>query len=102
MSTTNSGVAEIILGQIGGARRVRMMLGVKKFYKDDNGNTLVFDFKGSEKADRVRIAYNALDLYDVQFFTTERTLTKAGEFNNVACDELVGIFEDFTEMFLTF
>lgn len=62
---TNQTIAAAILAQLGGNRLVAMT-GANGFLNLENG--LQFKFKGSKKANCVRITLEASDLYTVEFF----------------------------------
>ncbi len=111
--------AEIILEQIGGSRRLKMFVGAYDFLKDGE-NTLMFKFKGSRKANYLKITLNSMDLYDMEFMTlvklssknvmkwinlSEEELTKKMKknqktFDNIYFDQLMEIFEQHTGLFL--
>ncbi len=112
-------VAETILRQLGGKRLI-VMTGAYDFLRDGD-YTLMFKFKGSKKANFVKITLNSLDLYDVEFLkvsnltpkkalkwidlTNEEVTAKLQKnkktFNNVYCDQLIEIFESHTGLYLT-
>ena len=54
--------ANIIAQQLGGANRLKAMIGAKNFFHDNDGNTLRFTFKMCSKAKLVKITLNGLDL----------------------------------------
>ncbi len=102
-ATTNQDVLKTIINQLGGAGRLRAMVGVTQFIADGE-NKLCFQFKGSRKANRVHITLNSLDTYDVEFFKYNRKsfeCPQVGGFENVYGDQLVEIFERFTGLYLS-
>ena len=54
-----------IIKQLGGAGRIKAMVGACNF--GTNGNDVSFRFKGSKKANHIKITLNGMDLYDVEF-----------------------------------
>lgn len=100
--------ADIIAQQLGGQRKLKLMVGAKDFFSDDNGNTLVFNFKSS-KANYVRITLNSMDTYDVKFQkigrlnkkTFEVPVKDVAEYNGIYHDQLMDIFEEVTGLYLT-
>lgn len=61
--------ADIILQQLGGAGRLKAMIGVKQFMSDNGGKTLILSFpnRAKGKANYVKITLTNRDLYDVEF-----------------------------------
>lgn len=58
---------------------------------------LVFQFKGSRKANRVLIELRPSDTYAVVFYAGRGVkVRKVGEFESVYGDQLRGLFENFT------
>ena len=94
------GIANTIVRQIGG-RRFMAMTGVKKFIMNSQGGIEFKIGRNKSKANHVMINYNfGKDLYDVSFgkiragkYTTLETIEE------VYCDMLEDIFEDFTGLY---
>ena len=109
MQTVEMKPADIILQQLGGARRLAIMIGAKDFFSDDNGATLIFRFAMCETSNRIRIKLNGLDLYDVKFEKVGRLNRKtfnipvsvAAEFENVYAEDLKGLIERETGLYLS-
>ena len=59
-------IANTIIKQMGGSRRLSAMVGAKNFLALNAG--VRFDFKMNTKINRCEIALNDMDLYDVKFF----------------------------------
>lgn len=101
--------ADIILSQLGGSRRLNIMIGAKDFFSDDNGATLIFRFAMCKTANRMRITLNGSDLYDVKFEKVGRLnmktfnvpVTVAGEFSDVYAEDLKGLIESQTGLYLS-
>jgi hypothetical protein len=92
-------VAEEILRQLGG-NRFKAMTGAN-VYSDNGGNSLIVKFKGSPKANYMRIDYKAgKDLYDVKI-SKLRTgeLKTIFEADGIYCDQLTEIFERETGLY---
>lgn len=81
--------------------RLKAMVGADKMSYDNVG-TLRFKFKGSKVANWIKISLNSMDLYDVEFIKIHGTkMTIVKEFNNVYNDQLKGIFEKTTGLYLS-
>lgn len=93
-----------IIDQIGGAGRLQVMLGTKHIVCDDEAIT--FDFKGSRKMNRCKIAYcRASDLYSVEFLKyspKKLTFSKVQNFAGIYADQLRNLFESTTGLYLQF
>lgn len=108
---TETKPADITLQQLGGSRRLKLMIGAKDFLSDDNGNTLVFKFKKGplSPANYVRITLTPADLYDVEFkkigrlnkTTFEVPVETTDAFKGIGSDNLKDLFENTTGLFLT-
>tara|TARA_Y100000296_G_C5152956_1_gene247432 strand:+ start:788 stop:1120 length:333 start_codon:yes stop_codon:yes gene_type:complete len=103
---TTRKIADVTLQQLGGRGRLSAMIGAQHFYSDNDGATLIFQFKGSRKANAVKITLNSLDTYDVEFVKkgTKRTgylPTTVKEYGMVYADQLHSIFESFTGLYLS-
>lgn len=59
-------IAMTIINQMGGAGKLKAMLGVKTFGVIDGG--VVFQFKMNPKMNKCEIKLNGMDLYDMKFF----------------------------------
>ena len=94
-------VAATILQQLGGAWRLVMMTGAKDFV--DLGNGVRFRIgRNGERINTVAVTLTPLDTYDVEFsWTTVRGSTPKASFTNIYCDQLVGLFERTTGLYLT-
>lgn len=97
----NPEIAQIIGQQMGGLGRLKMFVGGHNFC--DHGNGLSFKFKGSKVANYMKVTLTPLDEYDVEFgkiWGSKYTVKK--ELKGVHFDQLVGIFEDTTKLYLSF
>ena len=100
VKSDNMRIAKTILQQLGGANKLKAMLGVKNFIAEKNG--LSFQFKGSKNANHILITLNGKDLYDVEFKKIRGMDFKTvGEFNDVYADQLKSVIEDFTKLRLS-
>lgn len=101
--------ADVILSQLGGAGRLKVMIGAREFYSENNGQTLYFKFAMCPKANVIKITLNGSDLYDVEFWKRGRLNTKtmtvpnakAGEFSDVYAEDLKEIIENYTGLYLS-
>jgi hypothetical protein len=93
----NKEIATTILQQIGG-NQFKAMTGAYNIFCIEKG--LAVAFKGCKTANRLEVKLDeAEDVYTMKFYkfsnrTLELNLVKT--FENVYCDELQSIFEDFT------
>ena len=67
MPQIENNVASIILEQLGGAGRLKAMIGAANFV--DHGDGLSFKFKGSRKANYVKVTLRADDTYLLELKT---------------------------------
>ena len=88
-------VGEKIIEQLGGKEELKEKIGASLFSLKNMGVT--FKFKGFIKADKVSITLNNLDLYDVIFYNENKIVE---EFNNVFVEDLVRLFEEYTNLHL--
>jgi hypothetical protein len=95
-------VASTILRQMGGIQRIAMMTGAVQFVTMNDG--VQFKFKGSRKANCVRVTLDPSDTYTVEFYRitkrgldvkTVKTLT------GCYCDMLKPLFEETTGLYLS-
>ena len=97
MNTEKEELAALILTYLSpqGLRGMRLMTAAGPFALEQNG--LSFRFKGSPKANHVRIILNSMDLFDVKLGKV-----KAGNYEviyegrNISCDVLGQTFRDQT------
>jgi len=88
-----------ILDQLGG--KMFIALTGAEGYRMERG--LLIKFKGSTKANYVRITVNGADLYIVEFFRVRGTSVKLiSEFNDMYCDQLQDLFEEQTGLYTHF
>jgi hypothetical protein len=101
---TANEIATTILQQLGGSRKLQMMIGLKQVISEPLGVTLVFPLPSHEGAvNRVRITLNGLDLYDMDFIRTRGTSQKVvKEFDNVYAEDLKSMFEKGTGLYIRF
>lgn len=98
-------VANEILRQIGGAGRLKAMIGAKNFTGDSQkDNYLGFHFQAPAKngSNYIKITLNDMDLYDVEFgkikkFTYEVVSTTEGAYN----EDLKRVIELETGLYLS-
>ena len=95
-------VAETILEQMGGIRRLRLMTGAHSFVADSN--MVMFGFKGSRAANKCRVTLLPNDTYKFEVFKiTKRGLSckTVAEHDEVYFDQLMDLFEAATGLYLT-
>lgn len=101
---TANEVATTILNQMGGMRRLKMMIGAKNFEVVSNGVLFSWPSKQPSTGNRVRITLDPSDTYTVEFSTVRGVaLAKAvKKYTDIYNDSLVDIFERQTGLFLHF
>lgn len=96
-----SDVATTILDQMGGWRKLRMMLGVKQFFNITNGVGFKWPSKQRSKGNYVEVKVNGLDLYDMTFFNVSiRGKKKVKEYRGLYDDMLANTFEKQTGYYI--
>ena len=97
---TDKSVAVEIIKQLGGAGKIMAMTGVKTFISESNA--VSFRFKGSKKANWVKIKLNAMDTYDIEFKKIRgMNFPTTASFDGVYNDQLKSIFESTTGLYLS-
>ena len=87
-----------------GVGRLKAMIGAKNFAQSGADNYVQFQFmRGAKnKANRIQIKLNSMDLYDVRFFNIRKCeVIERGTFNDVYGEDLKSIFEDATSLYLS-
>jgi hypothetical protein len=99
-----SAIANTIVQQLGGSRKLQMMIGLKQILTASNAVTLVFPKpKHRGAVNRVRITLNGLDLYDMEFIRTHgRSVKVVKEFNDVYAEDIKDRFEEGTGLYIRF
>ena len=69
-ASKTAGVAQTILKQMGGARRLKAMINASNFI--DGGKYLTFKFSMGRKKAFCKITLTSMDLYDMEIFTIRR------------------------------
>ena len=94
----SNNVAKEIIRQLGG-RRFQMFVGAKKFLIDKKA--LFFKIgNNSKKINGIKIYYNHLDLYDIEFLRVSKNGIKvAKKLKNIYADQLQEIFTRYTGMY---
>lgn len=100
---TDPTIAKTIIEQMGGAGKIRAMVGVKTFMVSEDG--VSFQFKGSRKMNCVRITLDPSDTYTMTLYKLmpkKMELKKIGEFDGLFWDQLKPVFERETGLYLSF
>lgn len=92
---------EILLSQLGGISRLRIMIGACNFLKVENG--ISFKFKLCKKANYCVIKYNeGKDLYDMEFLQIkEESVDSKKTITDLFGEDLKPVFEEFTGLYLS-
>ncbi len=89
-----------IIDALGGYGKLSAMIGANSF--GYSKNYTAFKFKGSKKANYVKITLNSKDLYDIEFKKIWGNKIKdVAEFKDVYVSDLKNIFENVTELYLS-
>ena len=91
-------VAGIIFEQLGGKEAIDFMIGLQNIVEFEDG--VQFDFETAMDYDvyRCKIVLNPADLYNLTFTNTKQVST---EQKDVFAEDLMDIFEESTQLFLT-
>jgi hypothetical protein len=92
---TQRNVGATILEQLGGANRLRAMLGVRAFWT--RHDSLMFRFAAGRSLNHIEIKLNFMDLYDVEVWLSrggDRVNVKTEQ--NVFCGNLLQVCERMT------
>ena len=104
-------IADTIIQQMGGFGKITAMTSANTFLSHPEGG-VSFKFKGSRKANYVKIILNSMDLYDLEFgkIGTKKTefpgvrmptYKVVREFDGAYNDMLKSIFEETTGLYLS-
>jgi hypothetical protein len=96
----NNTIAKTILNQMGGINRISAMTGAFNFL--EGKNEVRFKFKGSKKANHVRVQLDADDTYTVTFSKIRGLkFAEVAKFSGIYNDGLIDLFERTTELYLS-
>tara|TARA_Y100000310_G_C20687215_1_gene819840 strand:+ start:1283 stop:3055 length:1773 start_codon:yes stop_codon:yes gene_type:complete len=99
--TSSGTVAKTILDQMGGQRRLQMMIGANKFIDLGKGIGIKWPNKQRSKGNYVEIKLTGRDLYDMTFYNVStRGKKKVKEHRDLYFDMLVPVFEKQTGWYL--
>lgn len=102
-SSTQQDIAQTIAQQLGGTRRLAMMVGAKNFVALEAGLTFKIGKGAKDGITHCTVTLDADDTYTVRFQRAwGHKVTEKGTTDGVYCDMLVGIFENRTGMYLSF
>lgn len=95
--TASLDVAKTILDQMGGQRRLTLMIGAKKFVALNEPPGVSFQFMSTDEpsktGNRIKVTLNALDIYDIEFgFVRGTSYRVVKEYSNVYADQLEPLF----------
>ena len=103
-SLIGSEVVQTIAEQMGGVRRLKMMLGAS-FVGAVNGKTLGIKWPNKKRStgNYVEISLRGDDTYDMEFFNVSGSMKKSvKKYSMIYFDQLVDIFERQTGWYLRF
>lgn len=90
--------AQEIVNQLGGAGRLKAMVGVEYFIFSCEKQSVGFKFEGNPEMEYVNITLNYKDLYDMTFYYKDKVITELKDIYN---DQLIDVFEDTTKLYLS-
>jgi hypothetical protein len=98
-------ISETILRQMGGAHRLRAMIGAYDFMGSEKDQELHFKWKAKAKngANALTITLDPSDTYTMQFWKLRAgKVTKLGKFDMLYEDQIIPLFEGETGLRLRF
>lgn len=104
MNDTNKSIeiANTILVQMGGAGRIRAMVGAKTFVTIENGVRFYFPNRERTRGNCVEIVLAGDDTYTVSFWNTSKKAARLSrKFDGIYCDQIKGCFEKQTGLRLS-
>lgn len=97
---TNAEIADTIIQQMGGGKRLGTMIGAHNFVAIERG--LQFGFRLCRKANKITITLEPSDTYTVKFWKITTARARAVKtYQDVYADNLIPLFEKFTGLYLT-
>ena len=101
--STNNTVALTIAEQLGGLRRLSMMVGARNFVSSEDSLTFKLGRGAKDGITHVTVTLDADDTYTVRFCRCWGTkVTEKGTSSGIYNDMLVALFESSTGFYLTF
>jgi hypothetical protein len=100
---TDPTIAKTIIEQMGGAGKIRAMVGVKTFVVSEDGVSI--EFNGSRKMNCVKITLDPSDTYTMTLYKLmpkKMELKKISEIDGLFWDQLKPVFENETGLYLSF
>jgi hypothetical protein len=102
MGTTNTDIANIILEQLGGARRVSVMIGAKSLMTTESGVCVKFGAKAINGSNTFDVTLEPSDTYRVRFYAIRGTkFATKSEHAGVHVDNLRRLIESETGLRLS-
>jgi len=97
----DSQIAKTILSQMGGSRRLQMMIGAKNFVAGPNWVSFKWPNKQRSKGNMLKVTLRGDDTYDMEFLNAAGYNAKVvKKHSGVYAEDLVGIFERQTGWYL--
>lgn len=101
LETKTAGITDIIAKQLGGFRRLQLMVNAKNFI--DHGRALSFQFSNRRGLNYVKVTLKGDDTYRVEFMRIYgEKLSQKKKFEGIYADGLVELFEKQTGLYLRF
>lgn len=101
-SEQNLTIAKTILDQMGGTRRLMLMIGAKDFLAIPNGVTFRFAARSANSSNAFKVVLDADDTYTIEFLWIRAgKVTVRKELNMVYGSDLQRIFRDETKLALS-
>ena len=96
-------IARTIINQLGFSQsRMKVMIGAKNFVALESGLQFKFVARAKSGINHMTIKLNGMDTYDVEFWRiTKAKFTKKSEHGGMYADQLKGLFESETGLYLS-
>lgn len=95
-------VANTIISQMGGTRRLSMMIGANAFVGSDNSVSFKFKARAKNGANAFRVTLNPSDTYTVEFVSCRgMKVTVKDSLSDVYAEDLISLFQNKTGLYLS-
>lgn len=103
MKNNSQEIATTIANQLGGIRRLSLMVGAKNFVALEAGLTFKLGKGAKDGITHLTVTLDADDTYTVRFQRVwGHRVTEKGTTDGAYCDQLVSLFESTTGFYLSF
>jgi hypothetical protein len=96
-----AGVADVILQQMGGAGRLKAMIGAHSFSTSGKDLSFLFPNRQRSKGNALKVTLRGDDLYDMEFLNVSvKGVKVVKKHSGVYWDQLIELFEGQTGLYL--